>query len=229
MHIWDKAVGILNQRKHNKRKEINWFKRKTAMSQARVLTDKELKLLLLFVNTKKHAARDRAMVLMTHLAGMRVKEVATTRIGDVLANDGTIRNEIRLTAEQTKGKFARTIVLSEKLCKELLSYLHTRFSTKELIAITYSKDLLTKPLFNTQKRDGFNANTLCNYFHMLYKDAGLTGASSHSGRRHFLTKLSSKGVALRTMMELAGHRQAQTTMRYIDVTDDMKRAAVELI
>jgi hypothetical protein len=31
------------------------------------------------------------------------------------------------------------------------------------------------------------------------------------------------------MMELAGHRQAQTTMRYIDVTDDMKRAAVELL
>jgi ATP-dependent HslUV protease subunit HslV len=29
-------------------------------------------------------------------------------------------------------------------------------------------------------------------------------------------------------MELVGHRQAQTTMRYIDVTSDMKRAAVEL-
>jgi len=227
MTLWTKAVGILNKRKQTTRKEINWFKRKKVMS-ARVLTEKELNLLLLFVKTRKHAERDRAMVLMTHLAGMRVKEVAATRIVDVLALDGSIKKEIHLTAEQTKGKHARTIVLSDKLRRELLNYLQARFATKQLITITTTKDM-KKPLFKTQKRDGFTANTLCYHFHMLYKSAGLTGASSHSGRRHFLTKLSSKGVALRTMMELAGHRQAQTTMRYIDVTDDMKRAAVELI
>jgi len=198
------------------------------MSQARVLTDKELNLLLLFVQTKKHADRNRAMVLMTHLAGMRVKEVAATRIGDVLTSGGGIKKEIRLTAEQTKGKYARTIVLSERLRKELLNYLQTRFDSKQLISIATTKNI-KKPLFKTQKRDGFSANTLCHHFHILYKTAGLDGASSHSGRRQFLTRLSSKGVALRTMMELVGHRQAQTTMRYIDVTDDMKKAAVELI
>jgi integrase/recombinase XerD len=64
---------------------------------------------------------------------------------------------------------------------------------------------------------------------MLYKRAGLEGCSSHSGRRSFLTELSSKSVPLKVLMELAGHRQAQTTMRYINVTQDMKRAAVELI
>lgn len=227
MNLWDKAVGIINKRKQTIRNEINWFKRKKAMS-ARVLTEKELNLLLLFVKTRKHSERDRAMVLMSHLAGMRVKEIASTNISDVLASDGSIKKEIRLTAKQTKGKHARTIVLSEKLRKELRCYLQSRFDTKQLIAITYMKGI-NKPLFKTQKRDGFSANTLCYHFHMLYKAAGLVGASSHSGRRHFLTTLSSKGVALRTMMELAGHRQAQTTMKYIDVTDDMKQAAVELI
>lgn len=227
MHLWDKTIGILNQRKHTARNEINWFNGRKVMS-ARVLTEKELNLLLLFTQTRKHAERDRAMVLMSHLAGMRVKEIAATNIGDVLASDGSIKKEMRLTAEQTKGKHARTIVLSEKLRKELLNYLQARFATKQLITVTATPEM-NKPLFNTQKRDGFTANTLCYHFHMLYKAAGLIGASSHSGRRHFLTTLSSKGVALRTMMELAGHRQAQTTMRYIDVTDDMKRAAVELI
>ena len=62
-----------------------------------------------------------------------------------------------------------------------------------------------------------------------YKAAGLEGASSHSGRRSFLTNLSAKSVPLKVLMELAGHRQAQTTMRYINVTADMKRAAVELV
>jgi integrase/recombinase XerD len=198
------------------------------MSQARTLNEKELNLLLLYVNTTKHAARNRAMVLMTFWGGMRIGEVAATKIGDVLAADGTIKTEIRLTAEQTKGKHARIVILAEKLRKELLSYLQQRFGTKQLIALCYT-DKLGKQLFNTQKREGFTANTACYHFHMLYRAAGLDGASSHSGRRSFLTHLSAKAVPLKVLMELAGHRQAQTTMRYINVTTDMKKAAVELI
>ncbi len=198
------------------------------MKQARVLNEKELNLLLLYINTRKHAARDRAIVLMTFFAGMRIGEVAATKIKDVLANDGTVKHEINLTAEQTKGRHARTVVLADKLRREIQTYLQTRFSTKELIALTYS-DYSNKPLFATQKRAGFDANTLTYTMTMLYKAAGLNGASSHSGRRSFLTNLSSKSVPLKVLMELAGHRQAQTTMRYIDVTTDMKRAAVALV
>ena len=199
------------------------------MKQARTLNDKELNALLLYINTRKHAARDRAIVLMTYWGGMRIGEVAATRIKDILGADGTVKHEINLTAEQTKGKFGRTVVLADKLRKELMSYLLTRFDKKELVALHYS-DLINKPLFATQKSEGFSANTLTYTMHMLYKDAGfLDGASSHSGRRSFLTHLSAKSVPLKVLMELAGHRQAQTTMRYINVTTDMKRAAVELV
>jgi len=198
------------------------------MAQARTLNEKELNLLLLYINTTKHAARNRAMVLMTFWGGMRIGEVAATKIGDVLAIDGTIKTEIRLTAAQTKGEHARTVILADKLRKELLIYLQQRFGTKQLIALSYT-DKMGKQLFNTQKREGFTANTACYHFHMLYKAAGLDGASSHSGRRSFLTHLSAKAVPLKVLMELAGHRQAQTTMRYINVTTDMKRAAVELL
>jgi integrase/recombinase XerD len=197
------------------------------MKQARTLNDKELNLLLLYINTRKHAARDRAMLLMTYWGGMRIGEVAAAKIKDILDNDGTIKHQLNLTAEQTKGKYSRTVVLADKLRKEIQTYLQTRFNTKDLTAIN-SADLNTQ-LFATQKRAGFDANTACYHFHMLYKAAGLTGASSHSGRRSFLTNLSAKSVPLKVLMELAGHRQAQTTMRYINVTQDMKRAAVELV
>lgn len=146
----------------------------------------------------------------------------------MLAADGSIKQEVRLTAEQTKGKYARTVVLSEKLRKELITYLQQRFGTKQLIAVTY-RDNMQKPLFATQKREGFNANTACYHFHMLYKNAGLHGCSSHSGRRSYLTQLSARGAPLKVMMELAGHRNMQVTARYIDVTADMKKAAVELL
>lgn len=198
------------------------------MAQARVLTDKDLKRVLNYIATRRHAARDRAMLLLTTNAGMRIGEVASVNVCDVLALDGTIKDEIRLSADQTKGKHARTVVLSERMQKELLVYLQQRFGTDKLVAVTYT-DQMDKPLFSTQKRAGFNANTACYHFHMLYKEAGLYGCSSHSGRRSFLTHLSQKAVPLKVMMELAGHRQAQTTMRYISVTTDMKKAAVELL
>lgn len=198
------------------------------MSQARTLNEKELKLLLLYIATRKHAARDRAMMLMTHWGGMRIGEVALVRVGDVLAQDGSIKQEIGLTAAQTKGKRSRVVVLCEKLRKELLVYLKHRYSANDLAGLI-GKDEMSKPLFPTQKREGFTANTACYHFHMLYRAAGIAGASSHSGRRSFLTTLSAKAVPLRVMMELAGHRQAQTTMRYCDVTADMKKAAVALL
>ena len=198
------------------------------MGQARTLNEKELNLLLLYINTKKHAARDRVMVLMTYWGGMRIGEVAATKVGDVLAVDGTIKHELRLTAAQTKGRHARTVMLADKLRKELLTYLQERFGARQLIALNYT-DYVNRPLFATQKREGFTANTACSHFWQLYREAGLDGASSHSGRRSFLTQLSAKAVPVKVLMELAGHRQAQTTMRYINVTADMKKAAVELL
>jgi len=57
----------------------------------------------------------------------------------------------------------------------------------------------------------------------------LVGATSHSGRRTFITRLANKGVGVRLLASLAGHRSITTTQRYIDVNDDMARAAVELI
>jgi integrase/recombinase XerD len=226
--VKQKLVGILNKRKQTNPNEIHLFRETDMAGQARTLNEKELKLLLLYIATRKHAVRDRAMTLCCFYGGMRIGEVAAVRVGDVLALDGSIKPEIRLTAWQTKGKRSRVVVLSEKLRKELFNYLQHRYQTKELVALNYTEEL-GKPLFPTQKREGFTANTAAYHFHMMYRAAGLEGCSSHSGRRSFLTQLSAKAVPLRVMMELAGHRQAQTTMKYCDVTADMKRVAVELL
>ena len=85
------------------------------MSQAKTLTPTELRRVLDYVATRKHAARNRAMLLTTHLAGMRVGEVAALRVNDVLDADGKVRSEIRLDADQTKGNFARVVFVGEKL------------------------------------------------------------------------------------------------------------------
>ena len=141
------------------------------MSQAKTLTAQELRRVTDYVATRQHAARNRAMLLITHLAGMRVGEVAALRICDVVDADGKVRNEIRLQAEQTKGNFARVVFVSEKLQKELAQYL-----------ALYTPTNRDCKLFYTQKRmrEGFTANTLAQHFHHLYRNAGLAGCSSHT-------------------------------------------------
>ncbi len=159
------------------------------------------------------------MLLMTHWAGMRVGEVASLCIQDVRNADGSVKQEIRLDAAQTKGKHARVVFVSDRLRKEIALYL------KQIEAKADGHSL-----FNTQKRAAFSANTLCQTMNAIYRRAGIEGATSHSGRRSFITTLASKGIGVRVLASLAGHRSIATTQAYIDsVNDEMKRAAVELV
>ena len=87
------------------------------------------------------------------------------------------------------------------------------------------------PFFASQKsiKDGFNANSLAQTFALLYEGAGLEGASSHSGRRTFLTTLANKGTAIHILKTLAGHRSISTTAAYLYSSPSQLKAAVELV
>ena len=215
-----KQVAQRKQRNYIRRIANFWFGRKTMPKQAKTITPQDLRKLLDFIAANKHGVRNRTMLLATHLAGMRVGEVASLRYGDVVNGEGEVRDQINLVPEQTKGRHARAVFVNAKFRRELEAYL-----------ATYPMQDARDRLFYTQKRGraGFTPNTLAQYFHYLYKRAGIAGGSSHSGRRTFITNLASKGVGVRVLMSLAGHRHMGTTQAYIDVNDDMKRRAVELV
>jgi integrase/recombinase XerD len=197
--------------------------------QARVLNEKEIRKVLLYIANHKHASRNRCLFLFTHLVGTRVGETSKLRICDVLASDGEIRDEVRLSAEQTKGDRGRTLYISDRMKDELRRYLRSRFNVTDIAVVTYTDT--SRALFPTQKHAdrGFTPSTLAQYFHYLYKSCGLDGASSHSGRRYFATSLSEKAVSPKTLQHLLGHAQIQTTMRYIEVTPSHMKAAVALL
>lgn len=189
------------------------------MPQAKTLSEKELKIVLATVAQGRHAARNRAMVLTSFWAGMGAGELAALRIGDVVVSNGTIATEVRLLADQTKGSRGRVVLLGDKLRRELASYV-----------ATLKKLELHNPFFYSQQcRDGLTANTVAQLFMEFYERAGIVGASSHSGRRTFITTLANKGVGVRVLMALAGHRHMSTTQRYIDLNDEMLKVAVNLI
>ena len=189
------------------------------MAQAKTLTQAELDQVLRYISQKqRYSARNRAMLLTSYYSGMRVGEIASVRIGDVRNEDGTIKHEVRLSAAQTKGNTGRVVLFNEKLRAEIASYLRTHKHRNN-----------TEPLFFTERQIGFSANSLAQWFFWVYNKAGVTGASSHSGRRTFITSLANKGVGVRVLASLAGHKSIQVTQHYIDVNDEMKRRAVELI
>jgi integrase/recombinase XerD len=216
---WHKEVGKNKQRKQTVAIAKLWLGKDTMAKQAKTLNQNEIRKVLDYTATRKHSTRNRCLLYTTFLSGMRVGEVATLRYSDVVNVDGTIKNEIRLSAQNTKTNEARTVFVNDKLRKEFEKY----------IAV-YKPSNPTVKFFYSQKRDscGFSPNTLTQFFHYLYKRAGVDGASSHSGRRTFITNLATQGVSVRVLMSLAGHKNISTTQCYIDVNDDMKRKAVEL-
>lgn len=190
------------------------------MKQARVPTDAEFKRVLAVVGHTKHAARNRMAFMFSYLAGLRVGEIASLKVGDIIDGDGKVREQLRLSAEVTKGGHARVVFLSERLQKEIERF---RDGGADLTRLS------SETLLLTQKRTAFSANTLCQLMGQLYRQAGLDGATSHSGRRWFITRLAHAGVSAKIIMTLAGHQNLSTTQRYIDVRDDMMRAAVEML
>ena len=189
------------------------------MAQAKTLNPEDLEKVLSFINTQRHVVRNRAMMLLTHWAGLRIGEVAALRWMDVVMPSGQIKDEIRLLSRMTKNQTARTVYVSQRLKEELKRY----SNQARCIERTY-------PFFASQKSTlkGFSGNSLAQTFAQIYKGAGIEGASSHSGRRTFLTSLANKGTAIHILKTLAGHQSITTTAAYLYSSPAQLRAAVEL-
>ena len=89
------------------------------MAQAKTLSTAEIQQLLTHISTRKYAARNRSMMLLTHWAGLRIGEVACLRWSDVTTTDGLVKDEIRLLPDMTKGRHARTVFVSQGGCPSL--------------------------------------------------------------------------------------------------------------
>jgi integrase len=66
-------------------------------------------------------------------------------------------------------------------------------------------------------------------FRKLCDSIGFTDVVFHTLRHSFCSRLLIAGVDIKTIQELAGHANITTTMRYMHVSDEHKRAAVNEI
>ena len=157
------------------------------------------------------------MFMLSWCSGMRVGEIASLLVRDVIEADGRVRDQIQLCAAQTKGDEARTVLLNLQAQAELADYVKGLGRTGD------------QPLFVSKAGKAFSPNSLCQVFGRIYDACGLDAATSHSGRRTFITTLAHKGVNVRVLAALAGHQNISTTQRYIDLNANVLRAAVEMV
>ncbi len=189
------------------------------MKQARILSKSETKRVLAVIDANKHSERNRAVFYLSFLAGLRACEIASLRMRDVVDDNGKIKSQIVLEATMTKGNERQRVMLSKALQKELQRY-------TDALSASQSMD---SPFIRSQKGGAFSALTIVQLFARFYEKAGIKGASSHSGRRQFITTLAESQVNVRVIQALARHRHLNTTMRYIDINDVKLAKAVELV
>jgi integrase/recombinase XerC len=192
--------------------------------QAKVLRQRELQRLLDHVSHSRHPERDRVIVLLSFKAGLRAGEISALNWSMLTDTSGELAEAISLPNKATKGgNGGRTIPLHKELRAALVS----------LKAVRGDKARPHLPVVYSERADGYSANAVAVWFHTRYAELGIEGASSHSGRRSFITmaarKISEAGGSLRDIMELAGHSSLATTQRYIAGDAAAKRKVIDLI
>jgi integrase/recombinase XerD len=188
------------------------------MAQASVLTDSDIRRVFRIIETTRHAERNRLAFVLSVYAGMRIGEISALTVCDVVNADREPRREIKLRADQTKGSKGRTVVLSDRVQREIGAYLKQNAHRRN-----------DAPLIASQRNGrAFSNVSLSMLFKEIYELAGIR-TSSHSGRRTFATRLNEKGVGMKTIQRLMGHKNIATTALYCEVSEAVMRSAVDLI
>jgi integrase/recombinase XerD len=178
--------------------QLNLPPRKGQRRLPRVLSVDELKRLLASTTSLKQ----RAVLMTTYAAGLRVSEVVQLRPIDIESSP----DRMLIRVNQGKGRKDRYTLLSVRLLTELRAYwkqyqpdpwLFTGRPSSQPLAIR------TAQLMYEHARQA----------------AGLQrGPGIHTLRHCFATHLLEAGVDPRTIQVLLGHRSLDTTMRYLQVT-----------
>jgi integrase/recombinase XerC len=192
--------------------------------QAKVVKRSELTKLLDHVSRSRHPERDRVIVLLSFKAGLRAKEIAELTWSMVTDASGEIADAIQLTNVASKGRNGgRTIPLHPDLRSALVA----------LQAARGDKLRPDLPVVYSERGRGYSAAAIAVWFHTRFAELRIQGASSHSGRRTFITSAAKKiveaGGSLRDVQELAGHTSLATTQRYIQGDSAAKRNVIKLI
>src|ERR1700730_13759748 len=143
-----------------------------AGKQAKILSDRQVDDVLFIAAAYRHPVRNRVMVLLSVKAGLRAAEIANLTWDMVLDGSGHVGPTIELhDAAAKNGSGGRLRVIPQ---------LHD--ALQALLVLTGGRG----PVVRSQRGGAMTPVSIVNWFARAYRIIGLTGCSSHSGRRTFI-------------------------------------------
>lgn len=190
-----------------------------AGKRAKILSEDDLEDLLVYASATRNPIRNRVIVLLSAKAGLRAGEIAQLTWDMVVGPTGAVGIVIELYDHAAKKQSGRVIPMHKHLRDALIDLRGVSRPTGSVVV--------------SERGGAMTPLSIVVWFNRAFKNIGLKGCSSHSGRRTFVTRAAhivhKAGGSLRDVQLLAGHRSIQTTQRYIDGDTEAQRKLVAMI
>ena len=157
----------------------------------------------------RHGARAETALALSIGLGLRAKELTSLNWADVYETGGRVRKVVHLKAAYTKGGKTRDVFVSSPALRRVLE----KYGEGNFVMSGRSSPTA---LFASQKGGPMTPYSMARFLKALYLEAGVVGASSHSGRRTLITRLAERGVDLKAIAQIAGHTSIRTTAMYVE-------------
>lgn len=166
------------------------------------LKESEEKQLLLEVELDGNL-RNTAIVYTLLYTGIRISELCDLNLDDIKITD----KKRTLIVKNKKGEIERIIPLSKEVSKHLKKYIDSLDTNREALFVSsVNKRISTRAVqYMLQKYD----------------------VNPHKLRHTFCQKLINKGIDIRTVAKLAGHRDVNVTKRYASDVDPNLENAID--
>jgi len=184
---------------------------RVAIKEPSYFTEREIKKIITQIRKDKTRFKERNLTIFKVLAetGLRIGEMVGLDIKDLDFKNKTMR-------VKRKGNYIQRIPIPNSLAKDLREF-------------TKNKGF-NNPVFISSFKSRITQRRVSMLLQVYIKKAGESqeGKTIHSIRHGFCSRLLDKGVNLKTIQILAGHRSIATTERYLHIAKERLRQGIEM-
>lgn len=194
------AIKLFYKTTFNRNIKIDYiYSDQSEVKLPKVLSSEDISKIINLTDNLKH----KAILSTIYGCGLRVSELVNLKITDIDSNRMAVR------IENSKGNKDREVMLPAKLLKILREY--------------YLKYKPLEYVFNGQNGGKYTVRSAQEILKKSLKKSKINKyASLHTLRHSYATHLIERGIDIRFVQELLGHKNIKTTQMYTHLTDRTK-------